>query len=381
MGDAALQSEFVTDRKALAALEPEWESLYAAGLHEPSTSLEWTMALLDSHLAPADRTLTVVLRRLGTVVAIAPLVIRQEKVAGLVPVATVSPLSELYRTHSDVLGACGRPEVIAALWDSLHRLPQRWDMFRVGRVLDPSPLGSGLRGFLAAGTVSHRMRREHASYLIELPADYEAFLAGRSSRFRNYLKRRTRRLEERGSIEVRRAGEGMPAAEAYRDLLAVEERSWKHEHGSAITAIPRQRAFYRQLCEGAAHRGRLHLTLMYLDGTPVAFNLGMVQGRTYYYLKTSYAAELRPLGPATVFRALLIRSLIAEGLARVDFPGEPYEWEQQWTETVRWNDSFVLFGRGPRAALCRSLMALRGLGRQEHDGRIRFVDPRQDRGS
>ena len=37
--------------------------------------------------------------------------------------------------------------------------------------------------------------------------------------------------------------------------------------------------------------------------------------------------------------------LIAEGCTARDVRGEPYEWEQQWTDTVRWHQSLVVFNK------------------------------------
>ena len=71
---------------------------------------------------------------------------------------------------------------------------------------------------------------------------------------------------------------------------------------------------------------------MYLDGRPIAFNLGLVHGACYYYLKTSYDQALNQAGAATVFRARLVERLMAEGVRVLDFPGAPYQWEEQWAD-------------------------------------------------
>jgi CelD/BcsL family acetyltransferase involved in cellulose biosynthesis len=134
---------------------------------------------------------------------------------------------------------------------------------------------------------------------------------------------------------------------AYGMLLAVERSSWKHMHGTAISAVPHQVGFYRDLCLGAAARGRLHLQVLLLGGLPAAYNLGYIRDFTYFYLKTSYGEAWRQFGVATYLRAHLIRSLIERGLRFMDFPAEPYEWERQWTETVRWHKKVALFSATP----------------------------------
>lgn len=372
----ALRTEIVEGR-SFATLAPEWERLYAAAGNEPSTSLEWTQALFEFHLGPDDEAFAVVVREGDRVVAIAPVLRRREPVLGVLDLVTLSPLSELYRTHSDILGACDRAEVIAAIFAAFDGLPRRWDLYRVGRLRQQGRFAQGLLGCLGAGGRPWSRRREFPSYLIRLDGGFDRYLADRSSKFRNYLNRKTRQLDSMGSIEARRAGAGLPVEDAYRDLLDVERQSWKHAHGTSITAVPRQLAFYRRLCEESWRRGNLHLTLMYLDGRPIAFNLGLVHGSCYYYLKTSYDQALKQAGAATVFRARLVERLMAEGVALLDFPGAPYQWEEQWADEVQWHDSVVVFGRGWRASLCGLLMALRERLRPRKGGdAIRYADPR-----
>jgi len=372
----ALCTEIV-EGPAMTALAPDWERLYAEARNEPSTSFEWTQALLESHLAPEDKVFAVVVREADKIIAIAPVLLRQERLLGVFGLATLSPLSELYRTHSDVLGACDRADVIAAMFAAFDSQPRRWDLYRIGRLRQQGRFAQGLRGFLEAGDRPWSRRPEFPSYLIRLDGGFERYLAARSSKFRNYLKRKTRQLEAMGRIEARRAGAGLTVDEAYRDLLEVERRSWKHAHGTAITAVPRQLPFYRRLCEESWRRGALHLTLMYLDGRPIAFNLGLVHGSCYYYLKTSYDQALKQAGAATVFRARLVERLMAEGVSVLDFPGAPFQWEEQWADEVQWHDSAVVFGRGWRASAIRLVIALRQRFRARADtGAIRFADPR-----
>ena len=94
----------------------------------------------------------------------------------------------------------------------------------------------------------------------------------------------------------------------------------------------------------------------------------------YHYLKTSYDHALRPLGPAAVLRARLIEGLIASGVRRLDFPGEPYEWESQWTDTVRGRVVLTVYP----ATLRGKLLGLIDRLRHRHDDvGVVHIDPRK----
>jgi len=378
MSAPVITAEVLSGARAIESLADDWENLYGLGRCEPSTSLEWTRALLETHVSATDVVFSVVLREGGGVVAIVPALIRRMKLIGSLDVATLSFVSELNNTHSDILRAFDDPAIVSTLFDAFAALPYRWDMFRVSRLLDASELTAGMVEYLRGSGRKHRVRPEQPSFFLELGPSYEQYLRSRSSRFRNYLKRKTRQLHEMGQVMVLRAGRDLALADAYRDLLVVDQRSWKHAHGTAISAIGSQRSYYRSLCEGALRRGRLHLMVMYLGARPIAYNRGLRHLDCYSYLKTSFDEEFRAVSPATVLRARLIQTLIDENVRSLDFPAEPYQWEEQWTGQLRWHTSILLFNRTPNALLNRALIVLRGLLRRgRHANGLKYVDPRK----
>lgn len=375
--DSAIDAEIVRDRIAIEALRPEWGALFESCDAEPSTSIEWTLALLDSHRREGDVTLICVLRQSGSVVAIVPMLIRKQRLTGIFNVTTLCFLSELSDTHSDILGKRDDPGVIAALFAAMATLPESWDLFQASRILSGSPLSKGLAAFLEGGAWRFCRRRVQPSFLLDLSGGFDEFLANRSSKFRNYLRRKSRTVESLGTVRIARAGHELTVEAAYGDLLQIEERSWKHPHGTAISAVSHQQRFYRSLCGALSEQGSLHLTVMYIGDRPIAYNLGLVHRRRYYYLKTSYDMELRSASPATVFRARLVAMLIAEGVESMDFPAEPYQWETQWTKDMRWHESVIIFNHSLKAMLLHVLIAARNALklRRTTDG-VEFADPR-----
>jgi len=139
----------------------------------------------------------------------------------------------------------------------------------------------------------------------------------------------------------------------------VEKVSWKHKHGTAISAVAHQRGFYHDMARGALDAGRLHLTFLQLDHLPVSYNLGLVSHGQYHYLKTSFHEAYRSRGVATISRAHLIRILIDEGIKEFDFPGEPYKWEAQWTDKLRWHRSVLVYNKTVMGRVYRTLTSLR----------------------
>ena len=373
MATAAVTASVEDGFAGLPALRNAWGSLFREYCSEPSSSFEWTMALLRHHLRPDDRCFVVRLQRAGTLVGIVPLVCRSLRVLGQ-PIRLLAPVSEQYNTHSDLLIDASDAGVVKAFVDVLPKVPTRWDCFRLARLLEGHPLVGALQRELSASGQLQWQRQGLPAYVLDLPSSYDEYLAARSAKFRNHLKRVERKLHDAGAVAIQDVAATRDPDAAYEAVLHIEQRSWKQGHGSSITAVERQTGFYRDLATGALEAGRLHLQWLTLDGHPAAYNLGYLTARGYHYLKTSYDHGYRALSPSTWLRARLIQSLIERGVSRFDFPGEPYAWETQWTSDVRWRVVLSVYARTVRGRL------LAAADRWKHRGdhrQVRHVDPRR----
>jgi CelD/BcsL family acetyltransferase involved in cellulose biosynthesis len=350
-GRATATATILTDRPDISQFEADWERLFVAPGNEPSTSFEWTQALLQNRLLSDDRFFLIGVSRGAEMLALLPLVIRSTRLFGG-RLRVLCPVSDLRNTHSDVLASSLDQSVVSALMTAFYELPARWDVFRLWNVLEGDSLVDRFAGAVHDRPLASLVRDAHASYFLELPDSYDRYLEARSAKFRNYLRRTERKVAAESDVRILEMTTVDEVGSGYEMLLEIERASWKHQHGTAISSAPQATGFFRDLCFGAAARGRLQLQVLSIRGRPVAYNLGYVHDSTYYYLKTSFAEDLKPLGVATFLRARLVRSLIERGLRVMDFPAQPHEWERQWTETVRWHKRLTLFrGTAPGFAL------------------------------
>lgn len=361
----------------LPGLRSDWQRLFGARGNEPSTSFEWTEAMVRHHLRPDDRGFLLRLERRGDLVGIVPLVCRRFRILGQT-VGLLMPIAEDYNTHSDLLLASADQELVEAVVDALFALDASWDCFRMARLLDLNTLNPLLIRSLDVRCRAHSVRGGLAAYVLDLPSTYEDYLNARSAKFRNHLKRTERKLSAAGRVEVHVLDNAAAFDQAFDALLQVERSSWKQSFGTAITAVSRQMGFYRDMARGAMATGRLHLQWLTFDRQPVAYNLGYVTSAGYHYLKTSYDHDYRQLGPATVLRARLIQSLIAANIPRLDFPGEPYAWESQWTTTVRRRVVLSIYRPTLRGRLLSVIDRVKHR-RSRRDG-VEHVDPRAAHG-
>lgn len=369
-------ADIVWDLRSVDSHRDTWQQLFAARCHEPSASFEWTQSLIENHLHSNDRFGLVILKDGQTTCGLVPIVAESSSLFGF-PLVTLAPISERYNTHGDMLLASASDAVAAAFFDALFSVRRSWDLFRMGRILEGSALGIALENELRRRHARFRSRVEMPSFILALPRTFEEYLRLRSGRFRNFARRAERKLASVGRVDLIHAGKDLDIRACYAALVSIETRSWKHAHGTAISAVRHQQTFYEHLCRTMFDAGHLHLTLLTLDGQPVAYNLGLVFGTVYYYLKTSFDECLKAHSPSTVARLRLVASLIDAGVSTFDFPGEPYEWEAQWARDVRWHRSLAVFSPTARGRLYGALAYLRDRKRATDGGRdVSYVDAR-----
>jgi CelD/BcsL family acetyltransferase involved in cellulose biosynthesis len=356
----------------LVHLRDEWQALYQQSGRELSLSYAWSNAVASVYARPGDRIRIVTLRRDGVLVGVLPLI----RCAARRAFGHLTPLAEEHSTHSDWLVAECSSDIADALVEGLMAAGVQWDRFRMSGLLEHNALLPHVVAALRRHGLRILLRRQPPSHVLRLPATYAVYLGARSAKFRNHLKRVQKKVEARRTEVTVVAGSQSPSAftEAFARILAIEQTSWKQAHRWAMSSDGAATEFWRQVCAGGWAEGRIHVQFLCIDGRPAAYNLGYIIGDEYAYLKTTFASEFKELGAATFLRGRLVEDLIARGIRLVDFPGEPYDWERQWTDEVRGHIMLTAYSGSVRSRLLEVLERMRHV----HDTRVETPSERRN---
>jgi CelD/BcsL family acetyltransferase involved in cellulose biosynthesis len=177
-------------------------------------------------------------------------------------------------------------------------------------------------------------REVQRSPFLALDDDWEGRWAALGSKRRTTLKRRRRRLAERGEVSLRIASEPADVQAQIDDALRVEAFGWKGAAGSAIIAQPNTHRFYRQVAEWAAARRMMRLALLRVDGRLVAFDYAIETDGVHFLLKTGFDPAYRDCAPGLVLRSMMIERAYEARLNRYEFLGGADEYKLDWTSTV-----------------------------------------------
>ena len=173
------------------------------------------------------------------------------------------------------------------------------------RLAFPSVLAAGslaqiCRRSPAVGRCTAAVLDRSSSPLVHINGDWESHLKSQSRHTAKEARRKVKRFDGAGHAERVVIVSEDRVEQAMRDVLFIEERSWKEELGSSFTAGPGLTRFYGTFASQAAENGWLRLYLLYLDSRPVAHIYGVVLQNHYYALKTSYDMAYRQLSAASM---------------------------------------------------------------------------------
>lgn len=299
----------IMDEAALADEAVAWDDLVARALEpHPHFSRHVIGAHRRSGLAPTDLRFVTVWRgqRLD-----AALPFRLRRDISALGAKAGRPFLSPYMPSSAPLVAADEPLedtlalFVAGLAEASGGRAWRWPLLTTsGR------LGTAL---LAAMRVAGWRIETVASFerpVLVRRAGYDACLKDHPHKGRlKDLRRRHRRLSERGALDLATATEGKPLADAVEAFLALEAAGWKGTAGTAMSARPETADLAREVFADRGGPVTVRADTLRLDGRPLAISLALIAGGTAALLKTAYDETERASAPGLVLEGEIVRAL------------------------------------------------------------------------
>jgi CelD/BcsL family acetyltransferase involved in cellulose biosynthesis len=233
--------------------------------------------------------------------------------------------------------------------------------------LDCSFLDEGSDGLAAlrdAATAADRLvvdRPIQRSLYVEVAGDWDAYRGHVGSKQLRELRRRRRKLEAEGRVDVEFRRPAVDELDALlREGFAVEGSGWKSEQGTAIASCAETRSFYTDVARWAAEQGWLILAFLRVDGRAAAFDLCLEQGGRTYVLKGGYDPAFRSFAPRTLLLHDSLVRAFENRMRSYEFLGADEEYKRRWATGARERRRFQAF---PRTATGRAGYALWTAGR------------------
>ena len=167
----------------------------------------------------------------------------------------------------------------------------------------------------AAGASGWSIERiaESTAPVVELPQDFESFVAALSKHDRHELRRKLRHLAAAGSVQFESVTE---PGDTMGDLFRLMRIS-RGDKDEFLT--PAMEAFFREIADVFSALGMLRLGCLRLDGEVAAMTMSFETGGTTYLYNSGYDPAHANLAVGLASKAYAIRDAIERGQTRFDF--------------------------------------------------------------
>jgi len=318
--------------ESLEHLRPEWDALL--GEYPFSTvfsTYEWLVPWWRA-FAGADRLQVLAFRDdSSTLIGLAPLALTT---VGAFPVSLRLLRLMADGSHdSDNLDLPVRPgreaSVSRGLLNWMQQNAARWDVCELNTLPSHSLAGACVLEDLAQRRWKYFTSTQPQT-VVELAESWESHLKGISSKERGKIGLRTRRLEKKYEVRIRRCDQEGEIDSLLQALYELHGKHWQLRGLPGTLHSPARRQFYGELARHLHARRRLEFWVLELHGKVVAAQFGLRHGTTVFSLQEGFDPDYAADSVGYVLRSQVLKQLIADGVRRYDFLGGTDESKMRW---------------------------------------------------
>ena len=343
----------------------EWDRLAAANpMATPFSSWAFHRAWWDAYGSNAhEQTLAIVEAggaSDGNLVAIAPLMHRHQvepsdaathttlrhghapDLTAVAPTAkTIFFGASYHADYATILGAPARaPEIAEALAHDLSRTsadhdhPAPWDAVDLRRLRCGDAFADALAAAFGRREIDEgwtlNVEREDVCPVVTLPeaGGWDAYLATLEKKTRHEIRRKLRRAEDVGPVELT---DSLDPASDLDAFIELHQKRWGDDGLFPSTQGGEQsRTFVRRLFELFGPDGALRLTFLTVGDRRIATGIHIETADGYLYYNAGIDPDARDLSPGVVMTARYLQRAIAAGKRRLDFLRGDEDYKYDW---------------------------------------------------
>jgi CelD/BcsL family acetyltransferase involved in cellulose biosynthesis len=229
----------------------------------------------------------------------------------------------------------------------------RWDIAELAGLRPADPAARALERSLSAGA-ARVSAEEHPCATIALPEDFEAYLAGLNSKFRQRYRQRTNKLRRSCDVRFFRTETESELPAHLDTLFRLHQARWVEAGRPGVFADARMRDFYLDVAKRLLRNGSLRFWQLEADGAIRACQFGFAYDGVLHSLQEAYDSDFAPPGVGglgVVLRGHALEAAIEEGLRAYDFLGGVEDHKLRWGASVHHVRAVRMRRPGARGAL------------------------------
>lgn len=232
--------------------------------------------------------------------------------------------------------------------------PLRWDLLELDGVdAEDRPVAHLVDALAALGCTVHR-RPGLNCWRLDLPVDWNSYVATLGKTMRRDLRRMQRDLLNTNRAVFHSVAQLDELPQAMAFLTELHQRRWNLLGEKGCFASDRFLGFYNDVVPELFRRGQAHIHWLELDGRPVATEYQLVGNGTVYAYQAGMDPDAIEQQPGKLINLCILREAINQGYLAFDF--------------LRGDESYkARFGARPRPSVQFRVVPRRTVARMRHN--------------
>lgn len=308
----------------LESLQVSWEKLFKQRKRKTVfLTWEWLFAWWSTHHEGKELWL-ITAWQMDELVGIAPLMLSQERKYSF-RFRLLQSLGAPNTDESDFITKDDDTRVLSALCQYILQNRKKWDAIRLHEHCSSLASTKFIRDAFSKENLIIRSQ-DMPHYYLTISGSWDAYFKSLSKNLRQNMVRRLRRTQESFSLTF----------EHYKG----QEVTWKqmetifeiNKNGSFPEKYEseKERTLHRKLLDIMKPKGWIEITVISLNGDPVAFEYGFNLDGSFEDWRTGYNTNYGKLGIGKILLYFLLKEFFEQGYASFDFLRGEYDHKRDW---------------------------------------------------
>jgi len=330
-----------------------WERLVAEAGLNPSLEPGW-LGVAAASIGAGRQVQVLVQHAANGIHTLVPFFNSRRRMFGL-PMTALELGSNLMSYHAALVAP---PGAAAAALEALLSHAGRWDLLHAANIPVDSETAQAIEALARRLGTPLQVIPGDASPYLPLAGSWEQLIAGHNKKFRYKLRKRQELIRGDSQFRLDWFTSEADTEVLLREVLAIEQRSWKVTAGMDIASREVEIEYHRRLLPYLARAGMLLGNVLYRSHQPIAYSLCCSCRGWIGHLKTSFDDAFAELSPGAFVIDVSIEKACALGAREFDFLGHAAPHKLAWSEHVRRHADYFLFAPRLKARLVGGLKLL-----------------------
>ena len=312
----------------LLPLKDQWNQvLQNSDSDNPFLTFEWLSSWWNN-FGDNGKLFVLLVKEEDRVIAIAPLMI--------VKMGVFKVLQFIGTGRSDYLDfivAEKRQESLQSIFKYIYDSKKYWDIIYFRDILSNSPNLNFIKTAINDSKMAFGEIIGTIAPYMPINVNWENYLASKSSKFRNNMRRIEKKLEGAGDFKI--ACQNSITPEHVEAMHNIEEHSWKTEAGSARLGDPIARKFFTEALEKFSSNNWLELWFLLLNQEPIAYSINFAYNNKIYNYNVAYKTEYRNLYPGKALTVRTLENAFNRDMKEYDFLRGDEDYKSDWASDKR----------------------------------------------